>query len=113
MPRKTSNGNKIIVRVTGQANQGGRKEMEDFTRVIFERDPQQALFAVFDGHGGRHAANFAREHLWRELKRQRGFYSGEINHVVKAIKEGFMATHRAMWKQLGKFRFISHSFVLI
>lgn len=88
------------MRVNGQANQGGRKEMEDFKRVQFDRDPEQAFFAVFDGHGGRDAAHFAREHLWDAIKGQKGFYSGETSRVVKAIKDGFMATHCAMWKQL-------------
>ena len=101
MSKKTKT-RKIIVRVNGQANQGGRKEMEDFKRVQFDRDPEQAFFAVFDGHGGRDAAHFAREHLWDMIKGQKGFYSGETSRVIKAIKDGFMATHCAMWKQLGE-----------
>lgn len=99
MSKKTKT-RKIIVRVNGQANQGGRKEMEDFKRVQFDRDPEQAFFAVFDGHGGRDAAIFAREHLWDMIKRQKGFYSGETSRVIKAIKDGFLAAHSAMWKQL-------------
>lgn len=90
------------MRVNGQANQGGRKEMEDFKRVVFDRDPEQAFFAVFDGHGGRDAAIFAREHLWDNIKKQKGFYSGDTSRVLKAIKNGFLATHCDMWKQLGK-----------
>lgn len=101
MSKKTKT-RKIIVRVNGQANQGGRKEMEDFKRVVFDRDPEQAFFAVFDGHGGRDAAIFAREHLWDTIKQQKGFYSSETSRVIRAIKDGFMATHRAMWKQIGK-----------
>jgi len=99
---KRTKSRKIIVRVNGQANQGGRKEMEDFKRVVFDRDPEQAFFAVFDGHGGRDAAIFAREHLWDIIKQQKGFYSNDTARVTKAIKEGFMATHCAMWKQIGK-----------
>lgn len=74
--------------------------MEDFKRVVFDRDPEQAFFAVFDGHGGRDAAIFAREHLWDNIKKQKGFYSGDTSRVLKAIKNGFMATHCDMWKQL-------------
>ncbi|EDO37355.1 predicted protein, partial [Nematostella vectensis] len=59
-----------------------------------------AFIAVFDGHGGREAAVFARSRLWETIKKQRGFYSSDPEHVVKAIKEGFMATHRSMWKVL-------------
>ena len=76
--------------------------MEDFKKVVFDRNPEQAFFAVFDGHGGSDAAAFAREHLWNKIKQQKGFYSGETSRVVKAIKDGFLATHREMWKHLGK-----------
>lgn len=74
--------------------------MEDFKKVVFDRNPEQAFFAVFDGHGGSDAAAFAREHLWNKIKQQKGFYSGETSRVVKAIKDGFLATHREMWKHL-------------
>ena len=87
-----------MIRVNGQANQGGRKEMEDFKRVVFDRNPEQAFFAIFDGHGGGDAADFARNHLWDTIKQQKGFYSGETSRVTKAIKDGFVATHREMWK---------------
>lgn len=81
--------------------------MEDLTSVLFDRqrvgkDIGQCYAAVYDGHGGSEAAVFARAMLWDTIKKQRGFYSQDPAHVVKAIKEGFLATHRAMWKQLGK-----------
>lgn len=59
-----------------------------------------AFFAVFDGHGGREAAHFAREHLWELLKRQRGFWSQDHSEVCAALKKGFIACHHAMWKEL-------------
>ncbi|XP_057676384.1 protein phosphatase, Mg2+/Mn2+ dependent, 1Db isoform X2 [Corythoichthys intestinalis] len=59
-----------------------------------------AFFAVFDGHGGREAAYFAREHLWDLLKRQRGFWSKDHSEVCAALRRGFIACHHAMWKQL-------------
>ncbi|CAJ1064280.1 protein phosphatase 1D-like isoform X1 [Xyrichtys novacula] len=59
-----------------------------------------AFFAVFDGHGGREAAHFAREHLWELLKRQRGFWSTDHSEVCAALKKGFIACHHAMWKEL-------------
>ncbi|XP_061660135.1 protein phosphatase 1D-like isoform X1 [Syngnathoides biaculeatus] len=59
-----------------------------------------AFFAVFDGHGGREAAHFAREHLWDLLKRQRGFWSKDHLEVCAALRKGFIACHHAMWKQL-------------
>ncbi|XP_029030353.1 protein phosphatase 1D-like [Betta splendens] len=59
-----------------------------------------AFFAVFDGHGGREAAHFAREHLWDLLKRQRGFWSKDHSEVCAALRKGFIACHHAMWKEL-------------
>ncbi|XP_063752175.1 protein phosphatase 1D-like isoform X1 [Eleginops maclovinus] len=59
-----------------------------------------AFFAVFDGHGGREAAHFARENLWGILKRQRGFWSKDHSEVCAALKKGFIACHHAMWKEL-------------
>ncbi|XP_068934169.1 protein phosphatase 1D isoform X2 [Petaurus breviceps papuanus] len=59
-----------------------------------------AFFAVCDGHGGREAAQFAREHLWGFIKKQKGFSSVEPAEVCAAIRKGFLACHLAMWKKL-------------
>ncbi|KAM6933179.1 protein phosphatase, Mg2+/Mn2+ dependent, 1Da [Xenentodon cancila] len=59
-----------------------------------------AFFAVFDGHGGREAALFAREYLWEFMKKQRGFWSDCDREVCSAIRKGFVACHHAMWKKL-------------
>lgn len=62
-----------------------------------------AFFAVFDGHGGREAAQFAREYLWELMKKQRGFWSDCDREVCAAIRKGFIACHHAMWKKLREF----------
>ncbi|XP_074535988.1 protein phosphatase 1D-like [Halichoeres trimaculatus] len=59
-----------------------------------------AFFAVFDGHGGREAAQFARDYLWELLKKQRGFWSDCDREVCAALRKGFVACHHAMWKKL-------------
>ncbi|XP_067394234.1 protein phosphatase 1D isoform X2 [Emydura macquarii macquarii] len=59
-----------------------------------------AFFAVCDGHGGREAAQFAREHLWGFIKKQKGFDSAQPAEVCAALRKGFVACHRAMWKKL-------------
>lgn len=61
-----------------------------------------AFFAVCDGHGGREAAQFAREHLWGFIKKQKGFTSSEPAKVCAAIRKGFLACHLAMWKKLAE-----------
>ena len=55
----------LNLRVTGYSNQGGRKYMEDVFSVAYEetenrKDLEYAFFGIFDGHGGREAAVFAR-----------------------------------------------------
>ncbi|XP_014052163.2 protein phosphatase 1D isoform X3 [Salmo salar] len=59
-----------------------------------------AFFGVFDGHGGREAAHFARDNLWGILKKQRGFWSEDQGEVCEAIRKGFIACHHDMWKEL-------------
>ncbi|KAK6475613.1 protein phosphatase 1D-like [Huso huso] len=58
------------------------------------------FFAVFDGHGGREAAQYARDHLWDLIKKQRGFWSADSGEVCAAISKGFVACHHAMWRKL-------------
>lgn len=55
----------LNLRVTGYCNQGGRKYMEDVFSVAYqqtedEKDLEYAFFGIFDGHGGREAAIFAK-----------------------------------------------------
>lgn len=57
------------------------------------------FFAVFDGHGGREAAQYARDHLWDLIKKQRGFWSADSEEVCAAISKGFVACHHAMWRK--------------
>ena len=68
-----------------------------------------AFFAVFDGHGGREAAQFARDNLWEFIKKQRGFWSRCEEEVCCAIRKGFVACHHAMWKKLREYRTVHRS----
>lgn len=94
----------VNLRVTGHSKQGGRKYMEDYFSVAYqqtedEKDLEYAFFGIFDGHGGSEAALFAKEHLMESIVRQRMFWSERDEEVLKAIKEGFVSTHHAMWKE--------------
>ena len=58
----------LNLRVTGYKHQGGRKYMEDEFGVAYqqtadEKDLEYAFFGIFDGHGGREAALFAKVNL--------------------------------------------------
>ena len=127
----------LNLRVTGYKHQGGRKYMEDEFGVAYqqtadEKDLEYAFFGIFDGHGGREAALFAKvrrtkyfitffsylkknlnqnvlmtnsvfqEHLMDFIVRQKGFWAEDDDSVLKAIHEGFLQTHYAMWKELEK-----------
>lgn len=75
---------------------------ENVAEHVVDTRRSVAFFAVFDGHGGREAAHFARENLWDLLKRQRGFWSKDHGDVCAALRKGFIACHHAMWKELRK-----------
>ncbi|XP_017878356.1 uncharacterized protein LOC108623955 isoform X2 [Ceratina calcarata] len=97
----------VNLRVTGHCNQGGRKYMEDMFSVAFQSTPddkdlEYAFFGIFDGHGGGEAAIFAKEHLMNVIVKQKNFWSDRDEDVLRAIKEGYVHTHYAMWRELEK-----------
>ena len=101
----------VSVRVTSDSRQGGRKYMEDVICIEFHKsnvnDTQSIDFvylAVFDGHGGKEAALFAKEHLLKEIMKNKGFWSAEDQQVLKAIRDGFISTHKLMWGDVGMYR---------
>lgn len=96
----------VNLRVTGHCNQGGRKYMEDMFCVAFQptsddKDLEYAFFGIFDGHGGGEAAMFAKEHLMDSIVKQKNFWSDRDEDVLRAIRDGYMNTHYAMWRELG------------
>lgn len=96
----------LNLRVTGHCNQGGRKYMEDAFVVAYqqtkdEKDLEYAYFGIFDGHGGREAAIYAKEHLMNNIVCQKSFWSEDDQQVLKAIRDGFLTTHNAMWREVG------------
>lgn len=95
----------VNLRVTGHCSQGARKYMEDMFSVAYqqtedEKDLEYAFFGIFDGHGGQQAATFAKEHLLDNIVNQKSFWSDKDAEVLRAIREGFLQTHLAMWRQL-------------
>lgn len=97
----------VNLRVTGHCSQGGRKYMEDMFSVAYqqtedEKDLEYAFFGIFDGHGGREAATFAKEHLMDYIVNQKGFWSDKDEDILRAIRDGFLQTHLSMWGQLGE-----------
>jgi Serine/threonine protein phosphatase len=81
--------------------------MEDMFSVAYqqtedEKDLEYAFFGIFDGHGGREAATFAKEHLMDYIVNQKGFWSDKDEDILRAIRDGFLQTHLSMWGQLGE-----------
>ncbi|XP_058490506.1 protein phosphatase, Mg2+/Mn2+ dependent, 1Da isoform X1 [Solea solea] len=79
---------------------GGQSTPGDLQTAASRSRRSVAFFAVFDGHGGREAAQFAQDYLWEFMKKQRGFWSNCDREVCAAIRKGFVACHHAMWKKL-------------
>lgn len=97
------NAPQLGIFLAGESNPGGRKHMEDYMAMISETNTKgQAFFAVFDGHGGKEAAKYARDNLWTAIKDSEGFYSGNPVKVAQAIAAGFVKTHENMWKVRGE-----------
>ncbi|KAL3271174.1 hypothetical protein HHI36_021671 [Cryptolaemus montrouzieri] len=97
----------VNLRVTGYCRQGGRKYMEDFFSVAYqqtedEKDLEYAFIGIYDGHGGAEAAAFAKEHLMESIIKHKSFWSDNDEEVLRAIKDGYIATHYAMWKEQEK-----------
>lgn len=103
----------VNMRVTGQCSQGGRKYMEDQFSVAYQESPlthelEYAFFGIYDGHGGTEAALFAKEHLMLEIVKQKQFWSDNDEDVLRAIREGYIGTHFAMWREQGECEEVNH-----
>ncbi len=99
----------VNLRVTGHCNQGDRKYMEDVFSVAYqqtedEKDLEYAFFGIFDGHGGKEAAIFAKEHLMDAITTQKGFWTDDDEQVLRSIREGFLSTQQAMWRDQHNWR---------
>jgi len=106
-------------------DQGHREYMEDFV-CVHRKPPSNKCkrsenfreqrrddrlidyVAVFDGHGGVDAANFARKHLFDEIMNRNEFWSSNTDICTQAIKDGFISTSKAMWNVVGKFSYTEY-----
>lgn len=96
----------VNLRVTGHCSQGGRKYMEDTFSVAYQqtedlKDLEYAYFGIFDGHGGPEAALYAKDHLIDAIVSQSCFWSENDEDVLRAIHDGYVQTHYAMWRHHG------------
>lgn len=83
------------VRVSFHVDQGMREYMEDEILITSKTDGT-AFFGVFDGHGGKEAAIYTKEHLYDNIKVQPEFAENDPEKIRHAIREGFLRTHNEM-----------------
>jgi len=57
--------------------------MEDAQISDLEFEGNKALFAVFDGHGGREVAHYAEKYYPNILKKEDGFNKGEYKEAMR------------------------------
>lgn len=68
---------------------------------------EQAFVGVFDGHGGKEAAKFARERLWDLIQMQPKYLSTDVETIQESIEEAFLALHREMEPLRGTYVYLS------
>lgn len=122
--RNKDNVTLLNMRVTANSSQGHRKYMEDCYKIRFQRDTSSAgakhdlthhgvdtnnnnqsdilfsYFAIFDGHGGKEAAQYSKEKLYWKIIEQDDFWSNDDAKILNAIRNGFVKCHTDMWKEL-------------
>lgn len=96
---------KTRYRVDVYTDQGRRSQMEDrhvaiedlntLLNIEDEEYPDQAFFAVYDGHGGVDAANYAAAQLHLKVVEQESFKSDP----AEGLRHGFKATDEAFLKK--------------
>ena len=94
-----------LLHIFTDSQHGGRKYMEDFIDIRIQKsilgNVEWIYLAIFDGHGGYEAAEFAKKNLYDQIINKKQFWSSDQGSVIKAIKEGFVSTHKLMWKIYG------------
>lgn len=79
--------------------------MEDVFSVAYQQsedgeDLEYAFIGIFDGHGGKDAALFAKEKLMDNISKSPNFWSDSDDLILKAIREGFLKTQKEMQADL-------------
>ncbi|XP_051142404.1 probable protein phosphatase 2C 25 [Andrographis paniculata] len=75
-----------------------RGDMEDrySAAVGLQGDSKQAFFAVFDGHGGAGAAEFAAKNLEKNVMKE---VSKQSSEIANAVKQGYLTTDSDFLKE--------------
>ena len=107
-----SSGKGVTISVSAETDAGKRKHMEDYLDVRLSPNEalrgipglkDQAFVGVFDGHGGKEAALYARERLWDLIQEQLKFRSTDREKVVEAIVDAYWSLHKEMQPMRSKY----------
>lgn len=63
--------------------QGWRRSMEDSHIAHLNMDSGNALFGVFDGHGGQEVALYVKKHFGAELGKLKSYKSGAYKQALE------------------------------
>uniref|UniRef100_A0A915JTU0 PPM-type phosphatase domain-containing protein n=1 Tax=Romanomermis culicivorax TaxID=13658 RepID=A0A915JTU0_ROMCU len=93
------------LRLSVCSTQGGRRYMEDRIHLHCQRNQsgrvEYIFLGVFDGHGGSYASEYAKNSLRLNIVSNPYFNSMNDESIMKSIRDGFIETHQAMWKNYG------------
>ena len=97
----------VGLRITGFQHRGQRQCMEDYFSMNLQentdgRDHVYACFGVFAGHGGKEAAEYAKDNLINAITESPKFWSGDDSQVLTAIREGYTSVQQVMYKYMWK-----------
>lgn len=67
-----------------------------------------ATYYTCTGHGGSEASTFAKENLINCIVNQKLFWSDDDQDVLRAIEEGYIDCHYAMWREQGIYIIFFH-----
>ena len=67
---------------------------DNFSKLPHLRE--QAYVGVFDGHGGKEAAKYARDRLWEIIQNQPKYSLSDINSVKESLEDAYVALHEEM-----------------
>ncbi|WOL08503.1 hypothetical protein Cni_G17256 [Canna indica] len=81
----------------------GRKrlEMEDRHKVSLDvnGDPKLAFFGIFDGHGGKRAAEFASKNMGEFIVEEVSTSGADFGNIEEAVKIGYLKTDAEFLKE--------------
>jgi len=95
--KETESVNNSQFKCASSCMQGWRINMEDAhsTFLSLKEDKNASFFAVYDGHGGSHVAQWCGEHVHKDIVENPNYKTG---NYIEALKQGFLDCDENMLK---------------